>query len=138
MADATACQLALLPRESVNMCGVLATTKLPLSKWSRLKFGNDEMKFPAIIKTVSMFMLLLFSLLLKNCTPDIYKGLFESESDVFNKRKKEHAKEGVTCAMPFLLLQIQLLSSRKQFKLSQLRKIRIICTKNLLLGLKSL
>ena len=109
---------------------------------SRSIFGEislGEMKFPAIIKTVSIFMLLLFSLLLKNCTPDLYKGLFESESDVFNKRKKEHAKEGMTCAMPFLLLQIQLLSSRKQFKLSQLRKIRIICTKNLLLiGLKSL
>ena len=67
------------------------------------------MKFPAIIKTVSIFMLLLFSLLLKNCTPDLYKGLFESESDVFNKRKKEHVKEGMTCAMPFLLLQIHLL-----------------------------
>ena len=109
---------------------------------SRSIFGEislGEMKFPAIIKTVSIFMLLLFSLLLKNCTPDLYKGLFESESDVFNKRKKEHVKEGMTCAMPFLLLQIQLLSSRKQFKLSQLRKIRIISTKNLLLiGLKSL
>ena len=103
---------------------------------SRSIFGEislGEMKFPAIIKTVSIFMLPLFSLLLKNCTPDIYKVLFESESDVFNKRKKEHAKEGMTCAMPFLLLQIQLLSSRKRFKLSQLRKIRIIYTKNLLL-----
>ena len=40
------------------------------------------------------------------------KGLFVSESDVLNKRKKEHAKERMTCAVPFLLLQIHLLSSK--------------------------
>ena len=32
-----------------------------------------KIKFPAIHKTDSIFTLLLFSLLLQNCTPDIYK-----------------------------------------------------------------
>ena len=41
-ADASACQLALLLRELVNTRVVLASTKLPLSKRSRLKFRNDE------------------------------------------------------------------------------------------------
>ena len=42
LADASACQLALLLRELVNPRVVLARTKLPLSKRSRLKFRNDK------------------------------------------------------------------------------------------------
>ena len=80
-----------------------------------------EIKFPAFRKTVSIFTLLLFSLLLQNITSDILyiKSLFVSESDFLyslaneSKKEKEHGKVEMTCAMPFLLLQIHLLSSKK-------------------------
>ena len=42
LADASACQLASLLRELVNSRSVLATTNLPLSKRSRLRFENNK------------------------------------------------------------------------------------------------
>ena len=42
LADASACQLALLPRELVSTCSVLVTSKLPSSNWSRKIFPKDR------------------------------------------------------------------------------------------------
>ena len=42
LADVTTYKFASLLREWVNTGSVLATTKLPLSKWPRLKFGNNK------------------------------------------------------------------------------------------------